>query len=271
VRYEAIGRDKSDASTIVVSAGLGGLGAYWRPQTAVLADRFHVIAYDHRGTGANAGALPDDYAISAMADDVFDVADAAGVERFHFMGHALGGLVGMEAALRAPARLGSLILVNAWARVSAPTRRCFAARLALLEHAGAEAYVRAQAIFLYPAAWLARHEERVANEEAHGIAHFQGAEVLKKRVRALLSFDASERLNEICVPTLVAATRDDVLVPYTCSELLAAGIPGAKLWLADEGGHASSVTDSAAFNTAIVGFLDDVGRASETAGKAASK
>lgn len=260
MRYDAVGRDKTEAPTIVVSAGLGGLGAFWRPQMAALADRYHVIAYDHRGTGANAGPLPEPYAISSMADDVFAIVDDAGIDRFHFMGHALGGLVGIETALREPARVASLILVNAWDRVSSHTRRCFAARLALLECAGPEAYVRAQPIFLYPAAWLARHEERVAKEEAHGIANFQGADVLKRRIGALLAFDASERLNEIRVPTLVAASRDDMLVPYTCSELLAAGIRGAKLWLATEGGHASSVTDPEAFNAEIIGFLENAGR-----------
>jgi aminoacrylate hydrolase len=258
VRYDAFGRDKAEAHTIVLSAGLGGLGAFWRPQMAALADRFHVIIFDHRGTGANAGPLPEPYAISSMADDVFAVADGAGVDRFHFMGHALGGLVGIEAALRAPSRVASLVLVNAWGKVSSHTRRCFDARLALLEHGGAEAYVRAQPIFLYPAAWLARHEEHVTREEAHGIANFQGAETLKRRVGALLAFDASERLNDIGVPTFVVAARDDVLVPYTFSELLAAGIPGAKLWLANEGGHASSVTHPETFNAEIVGFLEKV-------------
>jgi aminoacrylate hydrolase len=259
VRYEAVGRDKTEAPTIILSAGLGGLGAYWRPQIAALADRFHVILYDQRGTGANAGPLPTPYSISAMADDVFAVADDAGVERFHFMGHALGGLIGIEAALSKPNRLASLILVNAWDKLSSHTRRCFDARLGLLDHVGPEAYVRAQPIFLYPAAWLARHEERVAKEEAHGIANFQGAATLKQRVGALLAFDASKRLSDIRVPTFVAAARDDVLVPYTCSEVLAAQIPGAKFWLAAEGGHGSSVTDPEAFNAQILSFLERAG------------
>jgi aminoacrylate hydrolase len=139
VHYEAVGRDKTEAPTIILSAGLGGLGAYWRPQIAALADRFHVILYDQRGTGANAGPLPTPYSISAMADDVFAVADDAGAERLHFMGHALGGLIGIEAALSKPNRLASLILVNAWDKLSSHTRRCFDARLGLLDHVGPEA------------------------------------------------------------------------------------------------------------------------------------
>jgi aminoacrylate hydrolase len=259
VRYEAVGRDKAEAPTIILSAGLGGLGGFWRPQLADLGERFHVIVYDQRGTGANAGPLPEPYAISAMADDVFAVADDAEVERFHFMGHALGGLIGLEAALSRPTRLASLIVVNAWDKLSSHTRRCFDARLGLLEHGGAAAYVRAQPIFLYPAAWLATHEEQVAKEEAHGVAHFQGADILKQRLGALLAFDVSKRLSDIRVPTFVAAARDDVLVPYTCSERMAARIPGATFWLTAEGGHASSVTDSEAFNAHILDFLEKTG------------
>jgi aminoacrylate hydrolase len=258
VNYEVFGRAQNEAPTIVLSAGLGGLGAFWQPQYAVLSDRFHVIAYDQRGTGANRSTLPDNYTIAAMADDVVAILDRAGVERCHFMGHALGGLIGIELALRFPSRVSGLIPVNAWPTVSSHTRRCFAARLALLERSGLEAYVEAQPIFLYPAAWLMRHEDHVAREVAHGIAHFQGAENLMKRIGALLAFDVSARLGEIKVPTLIAGTRDDVLVPYLCSEALASGIPGAKLWLAAEGGHASTVTDPDAFNLALLRFLDEM-------------
>ncbi|WP_213774404.1 pyrimidine utilization protein D [Bradyrhizobium sp. dw_78] len=257
MNYEAFGRAKTDAPTIVLSAGLGGLGAFWKPQFAALSERFHVIAYDHRGTGANKGALPEGYTIAAMADDVVGILDEAGVGRCHFMGHALGGLIGMELALRAPSRVSGLVLVNAWQTAASPTRRCFAARLALLERSGPEAYVQAQPIFLYPAAWLMRHEDSIAREVAHGIAHFQGVENLMKRVGALLAFDVSARLGEIAAPTLVAGTQDDVLVPYLCSEALASGIPGAKLWLAAEGGHASTVTDPDGFNLELLRFLDE--------------
>ena len=260
MRYESFGRGKGEAPTLVLSAGLGGLGAFWRPQVEALGARFHVIAYDHRGTGANPDSLPDRYAVADMAEDVRGLLDEAGVERCHFMGHALGGLVGLELALRAPERLSALVLVNAWAKASSHTRRCFAARLALLDRAGPDAYVRAQPIFLYPAAWLMRHEARVAGEEAHGIARFQGADTLRRRAAALLAFDVSGRLGEVRVPTFVVGARDDVLVPYPCSEALADGIPGARLWLAAEGGHASSVTDPEPFNAAVLGFLDGVGR-----------
>lgn len=255
MRYEILGRTGEDASTVLLSAGLGGLGHFWRPQLEALGADHRIIVYDQRGTGANAGDLPNGYSIAHMASDVVEVLDSAGVASCHFAGHALGGLVGLELARRTPSRLNSLVLVNAWARVDNHTRRCFDARLALLKHVGVEAYVRAQPIFLYPAAWLSQHEETVAREEAAGIANFQGKDNLLKRISALLAFDATSDLATIQTPTLIAASRDDVLVPFTRSQQLAEKMPSATLWLTAEGGHGFTVTDPAPFNAAMLTFL----------------
>jgi aminoacrylate hydrolase len=255
MHYDVLGCTHNKAPTVLLSAGLGGLGHFWRPQIEALGAHHRVIVYDQRGTGANASELPDDYSIAHMADDVVAVLNHAGVGSCHFAGHALGGLVGLELARRDPSRLTSLVLVNAWARVDSHTRRCFEARTALLKHVGVEAYVRAQPIFLYPAAWLSEHENAVREEEAVGIAHFQGTENLLKRLFALLAFDATSDLAAIGTPALVAASRDDVLVPFICSDRLAESLPNATLWLTPEGGHAFTVTNPVPFNTAMLTFL----------------
>lgn len=258
MHYVIHGRCEETAPTILMSAGLGGLGSYWKPQIDALGAQYRVVVYDHRGTGKNWEELSAEYTIADMADDVLDVLDRAGVRRCHFVGHALGGLVGIDLALRAAGRLSSLVLVNAWAKVDAHTRRCFDARTALLKHGGPEAYLRAQPIFLYPAPWLSQHPERVAREQAEGVRHFQGSHNLHARLGALLAFDAEARLGEIQVPTLVAASRDDVLVPYTRSEDLARAIPASRLALAAEGGHAHSATGPDRFNADLTDFLRKV-------------
>lgn len=91
-----------------------------------------MLAFDQRGTGANAQSLSTPYSIAAMADDVVEVMDAAGVPRAHLLGHALGGLVGLALARRHPARVGWLVLVNAWARATAHSARCFDISLGIL-------------------------------------------------------------------------------------------------------------------------------------------
>jgi aminoacrylate hydrolase len=258
MRFEVVD-GPAGAPTVLLSAGLGGAAAYWAPQIDVLRAQYRVITYDQAGTGRNPAVLPEGYAIADMADDVLGILDESGTASCHFVGHALGGLVGLDLALRSPARLVSLIVVNGWARADAHTKRCFAARLALLEHGGPEAYVRAQPIFLYPASWLADHEERVAAEDRHGVAGFQGAVNLRRRIAALLAFDATAGLKNVTVPVLVMAARDDVLVACRQSERLAAAIAGARLHVAAWGGHAMNVTDSEYFNAAAVSFLAHAG------------
>ncbi len=183
--FDVLDGPSAGAETILLAAGLGGAAGYWTPQLAALRQRYRVVTYDQAGTGRNRCELPHEHSIAAMADEALAVLEASGSANAHFVGHALGGLVGLELALRRPDRLASLTVVNGWAAASAHTRRCFEMRLALLAHEGPAAYVRAQPIFLYPADWLARNSARMAEEEAHGLAGFQGADTLRKRIRAV--------------------------------------------------------------------------------------
>jgi aminoacrylate hydrolase len=246
---------RPDAETVFLSSGLGGTAGYWAPQLDALKQRCRVVTYDQGGTGRTGGVLAADHSIAAMAEEALAVLDASSTAKAHFVGHALGGLVGLALAQRRPDRLHSLTVVNGWAAASAHTRRCFDMRLLLLKHEGAAAYVRAQPIFLYPADWLARKEAQVAREEAHGLSGFQGEGNLKARIAALLAFDARPTLRTLRVPTLIVASRDDVLVPSAMSEALASGIKGARLHIAPWGAHALNVTEPAAFNALLLDFL----------------
>ena len=166
--------ERPGAPTVLLSAGLGGTAGYWAPQLAALKARYRVVAYDQAGTGRNKRDLPDDHSIAAMADEALAVMDATNTDKAHFVGHALGGLVGLDLAVRHPDRLRSLTVVNGWAAAHAHTKRCFELRLMLLKHEGPAAYVRAQPIFLYPADWLAKNAARAAQEEAHGLSRLPG-------------------------------------------------------------------------------------------------
>ncbi|MBS7790894.1 pyrimidine utilization protein D [Roseococcus sp. SDR] len=240
---------------VLLSAGLGGAAAFWAPQRAALEAKFRVLGFDQRGTGRNAEPLPDGYTIGHMADDVIAVMDAAGVSRVHVLGHALGGLVGLDLARRFPDRVGKLVLVNAWAKVDRHSERCFDIRIGILHSQGPAAYVAAQPLFLHTAPYMSANHEKISAEVAHGTAHFQGAENLLKRIGALRAFDARADLAQITAPTLVAASRDDLLVPWTASEALAAGLPHAELWVTPEGGHAFSVEQPEVFNPKLMEFL----------------
>lgn len=255
MRFEVHGQTRPDAETILLSSGLGGSGSYWAPQMEMLGQHFRVVTYDHRGTGRTGGDVPETGGISAMADDVLDIASSLNLEKFHFMGHALGGLIGLDIALRRPGLIDKLVLINAWSKADPHSGRCFDARISLLENSGVEAFVKAQPLFLYPAVWMSENAERLAKDDVHGVAHFQGKQNVLRRIAALRAFDVDERLSEIQNQTLVLTAKDDLLVPFTRSLLLAGGLPNAELVIFETGAHAVNAVDISGFNETLKKFL----------------
>ncbi len=122
----------------------------------------------------------------------------------------------------------------------------------LLHAGGAQAWVEAQPLFLYPAEWMAARLPRLEAEDALAISHFQGKENLLKRLQALKQADFfSRRAAAIACPTLIISAADDLLVPASCSRVLQTAIPGSQLVEMPWGGHACNVTDADTFNTIL--------------------
>ncbi|MGZ8286597.1 MAG: pyrimidine utilization protein D [Allosphingosinicella sp.] len=237
-----------DGEVLILSPGLGGAGSYWAPNLAALASGHRVLLYDHRGTGRS-GALADGpVSIELMAADVRALMDELGVQRPHFLGHALGGLIGLELG----GVLAKRVIVNGWPRLDPHTERCFDVRLDLLRSSGPEAYVRAQPIFLYPAGWSSMNSGMLDIEAEHQLERQPPAATLEKRIAAARAFEL--RPGPAC-PTLLVAAADDMLVPAHCSELLAGELANATVARLEWGGHACNVTDPDAFNRLVLKFL----------------
>ncbi|HEX8595736.1 MAG TPA: pyrimidine utilization protein D [Pseudomonas sp.] len=255
MHYEILGCQAADAPTLVLSSGLGGSARFWTPQLPALSEHYRVVVYDQAGTGRSPASLPEDYSIARMADELAQMLDELDIQHCHFIGHALGGLVGLELALQRPRLLQSMVLINAWSSPNPHSERCFAIRKNLLRDTGPAAYVQAQALFLYPADWIAAHTEQLAEDEAHALANFPDTDNLLRRIAALQAFDIEDRLEQIDTPTLLIANRDDMLVPWQRSQHLAQTLTNARLALLDYGGHASSVSDVEPFNRVLLDYL----------------
>jgi aminoacrylate hydrolase len=255
MHYEVHGRTDSDAPPVLLVSGLGGAAHYWTPNLPALARDYRIIAYDQRGTGFSPDTLPVGYTIAEMAREAASLLDRLGVTRCHVIGHALGGLIGLELVLMRPLLVDRLVLVNAWARTHPHTLRCFAARTSLLRDTGVAAYVTAQPLFLYPAWWMAERQDWLAAQDTAAIAHFPPVPNVLRRIDAIAAFDRRAELPTVTAPALVMATRDDALVPFQASEELAGLLPNGRLHLVERGGHACNITDAAAFDAEVAAFL----------------
>lgn len=244
----------ADAPSLILSSGLGGSAGYWAPNLRALAEHFRVVAYDHRGTGRSDRTLPATISVEGMASDVIALMDALGIERAHFIGHALGGAIGVETAIRT-ARVDRLIVVNGWRTLSPHTRRCFAARVALLHGAGVRAFLEAQPLFLYPPDWIASHDTELNADMDHQLAGFPGVETTARRIAAVQAYAPDPAGLTALESLLVIATRDDFLVPFATALDLAKAARRAHVATVEWGGHACNVTDPDAFNRLVLEFL----------------
>src|SRR5450432_1754176 len=99
---------------VLLIQGVGVVGEGWRPQIDELGARFDMVAFDNRGIGLSE-AGQGDLTIEAMASDALAIMDAERIDRFHLVGHSMGGLIAQEVALTAPERTSSLALLCTFA------------------------------------------------------------------------------------------------------------------------------------------------------------
>jgi len=240
---------------LLLVPGLGGVGAFWRLQAAAWRDRFTVVVHDHRGTGRSARTVGG-YSVDRMADDVLALMDHLGLARADCVGHSTGGAIGQRLAVRAPARIGRLVLSSTWTHCDAFFRRVFEIRRRVLLELGPEAYTRLGTLFLHDPDWVARNAAALAVLERAAIDAFPPVEIVAQRIDAICAFDGRADLARIAAPTLAICAVDDMVTPVYFSRAIAAAIPGARLVELAGGGHFCPVARADDYNRAVGAFLD---------------
>src|SRR3989442_5112233 len=140
VYYERRGRTDGAAPPVLFLHGLGSSAADWAPQLGPFGERYRLLLVDLPGHWRS--ALPRErLTIEAMAERVDALLDQLDTPPAHVVGLSLGGSVGLELALRAPARVRSLTLVNAFARLGPPDAAGGLRMLARLVLLGVAAHV----------------------------------------------------------------------------------------------------------------------------------
>jgi pimeloyl-ACP methyl ester carboxylesterase len=119
--------EAGEGPPLVLLHGLFGAGQNWGGIRSVLARRFRVLTPDLRNHGAS--ARDADMAYAAMAADVAETMDAAGMPRAAVLGHSMGGKVAMALALAHPARVDRLVVADIAPVRYAPALRGYVAAM----------------------------------------------------------------------------------------------------------------------------------------------
>ena len=101
-----------DGPPVLLVHGLGGTIENWRALAPPLAARHRVLVPDLPGHGGSE-PLPEARHVDALAEAVLGMADAEQIRGAVWVGHSLGGVVGLRAAVLRPDAVRGLVLAAA--------------------------------------------------------------------------------------------------------------------------------------------------------------
>lgn len=224
----------------------------WDDIAAALAPTFTVLRYDTRGHGgssAPAGA----YTFAQLTADAIGLLDALAVERTHFLGLSMGGMIGQHLALAAPQRLHKLVIANSTSRIPPEAGPLWDERIAIAQRLGCAGLVEGTlGRWFTPGFRAARPEvmdrigKLIAGTPVAGYVGCAGA------IRAL---DITARIGAIAVPTLVIVGAEDPGTPPAMAQVIAATIPGARLEIIPSASHLSCIEQPGEFLRLTADFL----------------
>lgn len=255
VYAEAFGEPGSPVLCLI--PGLGGVGSFFASIVPILAKTHRVIIHDHRGTGRSTPALID-YSIDQMAGDLLAVLDDFQASDAILLGHSTGGAIAHTVALDEPSRVSALILSSTWAAPDPYFRALFEVRREVLHALGPAAYQRLGALLLRPPDVTAAAPAELHLDDEAALKRLHDPTIVSSRIGAILGHDRRADLPRLHCPTLVTCSVDDVVTPPHLSRTLADLIPGARLALADGGGHFVPQTRPEAFLSLIQPFIADL-------------
>jgi pimeloyl-ACP methyl ester carboxylesterase len=168
--------------------------------------------------------------------------------RFALVGLSMGGYIAFEIVRRAPRRIERLALLDTMARADPPDHSDRRRRLIALTRDGRFEDV---ADLLLP---LLFHRQTDALRDRNRLmAHEIGPAAFVRQQTALIARpDSRPHLAGIRCPTLVLVGEHDALTPPELSEEMAAAIPGARLVVVPDCGHASTLEQPREVTRALV-------------------
>jgi pimeloyl-ACP methyl ester carboxylesterase len=257
LHYEIVDRvapSRAPREAILFHHGIGASAGIWAGWSPALADAHRLLSFDMRGYGrSHIPAADFAWSLEQMVEDLFAVADAAGLPRFHVAGESIGGTVALAAALARPQRIATLTVSNG-AHLGASIRRAEAWRRQLDDggvKAWSDAFLRDRfhddALSADQRAWFAAQQEKWPRES------------ILNALRVLIGTDLSARLKDIAQPTLLLHPDGSPFIPVPVMAELHRLLPDAELNVIGHSRHGLPYSHATVCASLLRAFLDRKG------------
>jgi len=239
----------SDRPVLMFSNSLGTDFSMWDPQISELSKRYRLLRYDTRGHGQTA-VTAGDYDVDQLGRDVIGLLDALKIQRVHFCGLSMGGMIGMWLGIHAAERLNRLVVCSTAAKIG--TAEGWNARIAMVRKDGMKPVAASVVERWFTAEFRASNTETVTKTRRMlEVASPDGYIGCCASVRDMDQRDAIVRIK---TPTLVIYSSKDPAIPVADALFVKNNIAGAEA-MELNAAHLSNVEQAEAFTKAVSSFL----------------
>ncbi len=250
INYEIHGNEGQP--WLVLSHSLACSVRMWDPQIAALKDRYRVLAYDTRGHGATE-APRGEYTLDQLADDLFHLLKALKIEKTHYCGLSMGGMIGQTFALKYPGVFRTLTLADTTSRYPAEAWPVWLDRIKIAESRGMEPLAQPTLERWFTEPFRKSHPAVVDGIRklivSTPVAGYAGC------CHALPKINLTARLKDISCPILVIVGADDPGTPPAMAREIHENAPGSKLVVLPQAAHLANLEQPEGFTRALREFL----------------
>ena len=246
---------KEDAPWVTFSHALGNNLTLWDEQVNILKKDYRILRYDHRGHGGS-DAPPGAYSFNDLMRDACTLLDHFEIQKTHWVGLSIGGMLGYGMAQNHGDRLLSLVACDARPDAPPDYAAYFQYRIDTVRKSGMEGIVEPTIQRWFTPEFVAANppsldKVREMLRSTNPVGHEGCCEALK-----LLAFGSG--LRKVQVPTLIIGGAQDKGAPPEALAEAAAVIPNCRHVVVNGAGHITNIENPEAVNGSLTAFLKEV-------------
>lgn len=213
-----------NSPVLVFSNSLGADLSMWDELVPFLLPYFRILQYDTRGHGQSE-STEGPYSIECLGNDVIDLLDKLNIEKVHFCGLSMGGLIGQWLGINHPERLNKLIISNTDSKIG--TVEGWNERIKTINENGMSSIVEGTMEKWFTNAFHKSDPSRVAEMTRIFLANRTAG--YTACCAAIGAADFREAIKSIAVETLIITGHEDAVTDVSAAEKMKEDIPNARL------------------------------------------
>jgi 3-oxoadipate enol-lactonase len=242
--------DFGNSEVLIFSNSLGTSLSMWDEQVHILSPHFNILRYDTRGHGkSGVGETTTD--IATLGNDVLALMDYLKIEKAHFCGLSMGGLIGQWLGINASKRFEKITISNTAAKIG--NAEGWNQRIKHVSENGLESITAATAERWFTPNFRSKTPSVVKDI----LANFVKTDRIGYMVccTAVRDADFRNQLQELEVPTLVISGSKDPVTTVEDAEFMVEKIPLAS-HITLNAAHLSNIEVGEEFSKCILHFFE---------------